>query len=222
MHEKNNVKGRALLALGLCFGVLILSSVFAVRASLDKIAGAGSAAGEPPSDFGQIQGVDAETPVVDSRDSAAGSGSSGQQGSSADYTVPAEGKIIKYHSMESLVYSRTLDQYMTHQGIDIAADLSSEVMAVADGTVTEVYNDDRYGMTVCISHGNGIVSIYSNLSEHGLAETGDEVTQGQVIGNIGNTAMSEALDESHLHFEITKDENTQDPCEYIEEYKSGN
>ena len=117
--------------------------------------------------------------------------------------------------MDMPIYSKTLDQYMTHPGIDIAAALSTKVKAIAAGTVTKVAEDDRYGMTVEITHGNGIVSIYSNLADKGLAEEGDAVSQGDVIGAVGETALFETLEESHLHLEMTRDSAYVDPTEYI-------
>ena len=117
--------------------------------------------------------------------------------------------------MDMPIYSKTLDQYMTHPGVDIAAPLSAKVKAIAHGTITKVYKDDRYGMTVQITHDNGILSIYSNLAEEGIAEMGDVVEQGQVIGAVGETALFETLEEAHLHLEMTKDSACINPADYI-------
>ena len=56
--------------------------------------------------------------------------------------------VTNPYAMEHLLYSITLDQYMTHCGTDIEADADTQVLAVADGTVTAVYTDDRYGLSV--------------------------------------------------------------------------
>lgn len=220
MHGDNKVKSRAAIALALCFCVLVLTSVLAVKSSIDKITNSGSTVTDKETAVSEKQETAAKTPVVDSKDGAQNSGSSDTSPEPAAYIAPIKGDIQLKYSMDSLVYSNTLDQYMTHPGIDIHADLSQEVTAVADGTVTRVYTDDRYGVTVCITHGDGVVSVYSNLAEQGLAETGDEVSQGQTIGNIGDTALFESLDDSHLHFEMKKDGNNADPGEFIKSLKA--
>lgn len=224
MHEENKTKNRAAIALALCFCVLALTSFLAVKSSLNKISDSGITAAENSTSSQQEQQAAAETPVIDSKGQNTGDtqnpGSTQQAAPSApDYIMPVEGPVLLKYSMSSLVYSKTLDQYMTHPGVDISAAKSTEVKAIADGTVSRVYNDDRYGTTVCIIHNDGLTSIYSNLNDYGLAETGDEVKQGDIIGSVGDTALFESLEETHLHFEMTKDGNCTDPGDYIESLK---
>lgn len=209
MREEMKKKNRAAMALTLCFCVMALTSLFAVKASLDKIRDAADTTNTPrrTEDVRESEDVTAETPVVDSRSDAE---------APKEYIAPLKGSVQLKYSMDSLVYSKTLDQYMTHPGVDISAKLSTKVCAISAGTVTKVYNDDRYGMTVQITHKNGLISTYSNLSEQGLAEVGDEVTQGQAIGCVGDTALFESLDETHLHFAMFKDEVPVDPGEYVD------
>lgn len=118
------------------------------------------------------------------------------------YQPPVDGNIIRIFAINSLIYSETLNQWMTHSGVDIAGSKGSEVRSIAEGTVENVYNDDMLGMTVVISHANGCVSIYSNLDENVDVSIGDTVRSRQVIGRIGATAISECLERSHLHFEL--------------------
>lgn len=213
MREEGRKKNRAAIALTLCFCVMALTSLFAVKASLEKIQNAADLSGTASSaeKAGENAEAAARTPVVDSQDN----NSSGTQ--EKKYIMPLSGNVQLKYAMDSLVYSKTLDQYMTHPGVDISAEMSSKVTAVADGTVTKVYNDDRYGMTVQITHKDGCISTYSNLSAQGLAEVGDEVTQGQTIGCVGDTALFESLDESHLHFEMSKNGEYVNPGDYIDE-----
>lgn len=214
MREEKKKKDRTALALVLCFCVVALTSVFAVKAGLDKLNTAEnnieiSKNTKTESDDTQAA---ARTPVVDSRDSK----DSAEKSASADYMAPVDGGTLQLeYSMDMPIYSKTLDQYMTHPGVDIAAPLSTQVKAIAHGTITKVTKDDRYGMTVEITHENGIISTYSNLAEEGLAEMGDVVDQGQVIGAVGETALFETLEESHLHLEMTKDSAYVDPADYI-------
>ena len=224
MHEENKTKNRAAIALALCFCVLALTSFLAVKSSLNKISNSGMTAADNSTSAQHDQQAAAKTPVIDSKGQNTGNsntlGDSQQTApSNPDYIAPVDGPVLLKYAMSSLVYSKTLDQYMTHPGVDIAAKMSSEVSAIADGTVSKVYNDDRYGATVCIVHDNGLSSIYSNLNEHGLAEAGDQVKQGDKIGSVGDSALFESLDEAHLHFEMTKDGNCVDPSEFIESLK---
>lgn len=215
MREEGRKKNRGAMALTLCFCVMALTSLFAVKASIDKIQNAADLTNTAQSADSVEENAEAaaRTPVVDSQEGS----SSGSQ--SSEYIMPVNGAVQLKYAMDSLVYSKTLDQYMTHPGVDISAKLSTKVAAVADGTVTKVYNDDRYGMTVQITHKDGLISTYSNLAEQGLAEVGDEVTQGQTIGCTGDTALFESLDESHLHFGMVKDGEPVDPGQYISKLK---
>ena len=117
--------------------------------------------------------------------------------------------------MDKLIYSVTLDQYMTHCGIDIEAPEDTQVLSIAEGTVTAIYNDDRYGTTIEITHPQKVVSIYSNLSTSEMVEIGDVVTQGQIIGGVGSTGLFESLEPAHLHFEMIQDGSYVNPNKFI-------
>lgn len=217
MREVKKKKDRAALALVLCFCVVALTSVFAVKASLNKINTGGKDMEISNNTKTETEETEAsiKTPVVDSKDTESKTETKAKQKPAADYIAPLEGKVQMKYSMDMPIYSKTLDQYMTHPGIDIASPLSTKVKAIAGGTVTKVSSDDRYGKTVEITHENGIISIYSNLAEQGVAEMGDVVEQGQIIGAVGETALFESSEEAHLHLEMTKDSAYVDPTEYI-------
>ena len=132
-----------------------------------------------------------------------------------EFKMPVEGDILREYAKDSLVYSTTLDEWITHTGIDITAEKTTVVKASAEGTVKSIKNDPRYGLTVVIEHANGFSSVYSNLLTAEFVEEGEQVKQGQTIGTVGNTATFEIADESHLHFEILKDSNSIDPELYL-------
>lgn len=132
-----------------------------------------------------------------------------------EFIIPVEGDILKEYAKDKLVYSATLDEWITHNGIDIAAEKTTVVKSSADGTVKSIKNDPRYGLTVVIEHVNGFKSVYSNLLTAEFVEEGETVEQGQTIGTVGNTATFEIADESHLHFEILKDNENVDPELYL-------
>lgn len=133
------------------------------------------------------------------------------------FKKPVEGEIIKEYAKDKLVYSNTLGEWITHNGVDIKANKTTVVKATAEGTVKSIKNDPRYGLTVVIEHANGFSSVYSNLLTAEFIVEGEKVKQGQTIGTVGTTATFEISDEPHLHFEIKKDGDSLDPTLYIKD-----
>ena len=128
---------------------------------------------------------------------------------------PVEGEVTTNFAKDTLIYSETLQEWVTHNGIDIKADKTTIVKASADGTIKSIKNDPRFGITVVIEHVNGYSTIYANLLTAEFVKEGEEVKQGQTIGTVGNTATFEIADEPHLHFEILKDNEYVDPNLYL-------
>lgn len=131
------------------------------------------------------------------------------------FEKPVEGTIIKNFAKDNLLYSNTLNEWTTHLGVDIKADKTTVVKSAYEGTVESIKNDPRYGLTVIIEHQDGFKTIYSNLLTAEFVVEGEQVTTGQTIGTVGNTATFEIGDESHLHFEILKDNIQVDPTIYL-------
>lgn len=131
------------------------------------------------------------------------------------FIMPINGEIYKEYSMDSLVYSDTLQEWVTHRGIDIQANLEEDVKASADGTVKSIKNDPRYGWSITIEHKDGFNTIYTCLKSVDMVKEGDNVAQGQVIAKVGNSGVFESADGSHLHFEMTKEGGFINPEMYI-------
>lgn len=121
------------------------------------------------------------------------------------FEAPTSGEIIVDYADESLVYSKTLEEWTTHLGVDIKANKASAVTASEDGTIKSIKNDPRYGLTITISHQDGYETVYSNLLTSDFVKEKDEVKKGQTIGTVGETASFEIAEEPHLHFEVYKD-----------------
>lgn len=132
------------------------------------------------------------------------------------FTAPIKGEIIREFAPDSLVYSETLEEWVTHNGIDIKADKTSVVKAAAKGTVYAIKNDPRYGLTVIVNHAGGYQTIYANLLTAEYVVEGEEIDVGQTIGTVGNTATFEISDDYHLHFEVLKDKEYVNPSSYME------
>ena len=131
------------------------------------------------------------------------------------FQAPVAGEITKDFAMETLLYSKTLDEWCTHSGIDIKADKAAVVAASESGKVESIKNDPRYGLTVIISHANGFKTMYSNLLTAEFVKEGEEVEKGQTIATVGETASFEIADETHLHFEMYKDGEVVSPTIYF-------
>ncbi|MCF7844082.1 peptidoglycan DD-metalloendopeptidase family protein [Candidatus Gracilibacteria bacterium] len=88
-----------------------------------------------------------------------------------------------------------------HNGVDIAASPGTSIVASASGRVivarSSGYNGG-YGSMVIISHSNGVQTVYAHMREVNVV-SGQTVSQGEVIGGIGNTGKSTG---PHLHFEV--------------------
>ena len=132
-----------------------------------------------------------------------------------EFTMPVEGEIMREYAKENLLYSQTLDEWVTHFGIDIKADKTSVVKASSAGKVIAIKNDPRYGLTVVIEHTKGFKTVYSNLLTAEYISIGQTVESGQTLGTVGNTATFEILDEYHLHFEILENDENVDPSIYL-------
>lgn len=121
------------------------------------------------------------------------------------YVLPIEGgEVQKKCALDKLVFSQTMQDYRTHAGIDITAELGDPVLCYAPGVVESVKEDPLLGVTVTVKHEYGLVTVYANLDAT-LAQgitPGKQLAVGQVLGYVGNTALSEKAERPHLHFEM--------------------
>lgn len=139
----------------------------------------------------------------------------GVENKQLEFTKPVEGEIIREFAKDNLVYSNTLEEWITHNGIDIKSEQKSIVKSAEAGKVKSIKNDPRYGLTIQIEHKDGYITVYSNLLTSEFVVEGEEVEKGQTIGTVGNTSAFETSDESHLHFEILKDNTPINPIEVL-------
>lgn len=131
------------------------------------------------------------------------------------FVWPVVGDIAVVYSVDELIYNETMSDWRTHDGIDISSLIGTKVMAAADGTVVDVFEDDLIGTTVIIDHGNGLQSIYANLAGTPVVKKDDKVAMGAVIGAVGDTALGETCQVAHLHFAMVKDDVPVDPLKYL-------
>lgn len=134
-----------------------------------------------------------------------------------EFALPVGGVLSQKHSVDTQVFSPTLNEYRVHLGIDIATEEAAPVFAMAPGTVAQIWEDPMMGWSLAISHTGDAVTVYKNLSKQ-FAEgitVGAEVEAGQLLGSVGDTAMIEIAEEPHLHMEMTVKGLQVDPLEYF-------
>lgn len=98
-----------------------------------------------------------------------------------------------------------------HEGLDIAAQSGSNVLAVADGIVSWVGQRGGYGGLVEIDHGNGYVTRYAH-NKTIKVKKGERVNKGQTLALMGSTGRSTG---PHVHFEVLRDGQHVNPYNFI-------
>lgn len=133
------------------------------------------------------------------------------------YIMPVEAKEITANfSLTNPIYSKTLGDWRIHDGVDIAADLNTQVVASNDGVVENILHHDLMGVTVVIKHADGKKTTYSNLDDSVELEEGQIINQGDIVGKVGNTAVFEIADGPHLHFEMSDNGSKINPLDIIQ------
>lgn len=128
------------------------------------------------------------------------------------WTTPVAGTVVTNpYSNGELVKSRTLGEWRTHDGIDLAAAEGEPVKAAADGIVKDVRSDSRWGFVVEVEHGD-VTAYYCGLADSVKVEPGAELKQGDQLGEVGNTSVVEASEEAHLHLGMKQDGKWIDPA----------
>lgn len=118
------------------------------------------------------------------------------------FRLPLSGEIFNPYSDGELIKNETLNEWRTHDGIDIRAAIGSEVCASAQGEVIAVDKDNLWGYYVAIDHGSGYISYYYGLDENISVKVGDKLMGGDLIGLVGESNAAELAMDAHLHFAI--------------------
>ncbi len=98
-----------------------------------------------------------------------------------------------------------------HDGLDFAAETGTNIVAADSGTVTYSGACEGYGNLLILDHKNGFTTYYAHCSTL-YAAVGATPEKGEVIAAVGSTGNSTG---PHLHFEIRKNEEPQDPMLYL-------
>lgn len=116
---------------------------------------------------------------------------------------------------DELSYNATLKQWETHNGIDLQVASGSSVYSILDGKVKDVYSNVLEGNVVVIEHGNGLTSEYGSLGSDLKVKVGDDVSRGDIIGTVSESANCELEAGAHLHFSMFEGDKKIDPAAYL-------
>ncbi len=105
-----------------------------------------------------------------------------------------------------------------HDGVDIQGKIGDPIKAFKGGTVVFAGVMGGYGNTIDIRHDDGSVTRYAHLDKINVQKD-KPVTEGQVIGTLGDSGNAKGLPSPHLHFEIRKGGKDVDPMPILNNAK---
>ncbi len=108
---------------------------------------------------------------------------------------PTKGWLTSYFGMRKSPFT---GRRVMHEGLDIAANIGTPVIATADGIVARISYSSGYGKMVALDHGYGYRTIFGHNSKI-LVKSGQQIKRGDIIAKVGNTGRSTG---SHLHYEL--------------------
>lgn len=153
--------------------------------------------------------ADAQALTSSIRNSGSSSSSSKYNGGIMAWPVPS------CHTVSSGYGGRihpTTGKYKFHGGLDIPGSYGSAIVAANSGKVIWAGNrGDSYGNYVIIDHGGGVSTLYGHSSKV-LVRTGQSVSRGQRIANVGSTGRSTG---PHCHFEVRINGSRVNPNPYV-------
>ena len=113
---------------------------------------------------------------------------------------------------KSILYHE--NTYIQNSGMDFTKNETFDVIAVLEGTVINVKEDELLGKIVEIQHDNNLVSSYQSLGDVSVKKN-DTVKQGQIIGKSGTNSIDKELG-NHLHFELYLNSQVVNPEDYFD------
>lgn len=127
------------------------------------------------------------------------------------FIQPVSGRVTGVYGSQRILNG---EPRAPHWGVDIAAPTGTPVLAPAAGLITLVHADMYFsGGTVFLDHGHGLISAFLHFDEI-LVEVGDYVTQGEVIGRVGESGRATG---PHLDWRISLGDIRIDPMLLLEQ-----
>lgn len=135
------------------------------------------------------------------------------------FSLPLGTAIAFDYSHGELVYSKTMNDWRVHNGVDFSGKVGDSVKAIADGVVEAVFDDELWGTVVVIDHGGEVMAKYCGFGKGSTVKKGDKVKLNDTIGNLGTVPCEEALG-PHIHLEIAVNGEIKDPLSVLGKDKS--
>jgi murein DD-endopeptidase MepM/ murein hydrolase activator NlpD len=122
-----------------------------------------------------------------------------------DFIWPVTGRITGVFGSQRILNG---EPRRPHNGVDIAANTGTPIVAPAAGVVVFVHPDMYFnGATVILDHGHGLTSVYCHMHRIKV-EPGQTIEQGQPIGEVGASGRATG---PHLHWGVELLQNRIDP-----------
>ena len=132
--SKSGIAGGVYIALAICVVTVMVLSIYSINTDFGELS---------DNDIFSIPDIsETESTPDDSSDLPAGTDESGiPANTEPSYVLPFEGDIIKGYSVDALVYSLTMKDYRTHEGVDLAGEEGDQVKCYSDSYVTAITDD---------------------------------------------------------------------------------
>ncbi|MEG1650459.1 MAG: M23 family metallopeptidase [Oscillospiraceae bacterium] len=127
------------------------------------------------------------------------------------YTRPLQGEVTNAFSGSELVKSATMNDWRTHNGVDYSAAVGDKVTAIYSGEVTRAEKDALWGNIIELKLETGYHVLYANLAAFDTVKVGQRISQGDILGAVGSTALVESGELPHLHLEVKSGSKFVDP-----------
>jgi len=164
-------------------------------------AGVTTGAGDPPAPAASTKTAEtAETPTV----------------SAPVYVRPVSGAVITPFSGDELLFQPTLGDWRVHTGTDFTAEPNETVLALTDGTVSDVFDDGLYGTCVSLVHTADLTTTYRGLTDVRVV-AGQAVAAGEALGMCAEQMDAEAALGTHIHVEAARAGTPVDVLELLSE-----
>lgn len=125
---------------------------------------------------------------------------------------PVENANVSKEFSEDAVYNKTMGDYRSHLGLDFKCKKSDKVLAMSDGVVGDIYDDERMGQVIILDCGSFMI-YYSGVDDVKV-NVNDNIAKGDVLSNVGEIPC-ESKDGIHLHTAIRVNGSYIDPLSVI-------
>ncbi|MEG2595767.1 MAG: M23 family metallopeptidase [Ruthenibacterium sp.] len=135
-----------------------------------------------------------------------------QPAQTPSFVLPVTGATLLAFSGDTLVFNETMQDWRTHNGMDIACALGGGVNAPTAATVSKIETDAQWGDVIELTS-DTLTMRFAGVKAVNLV-VGDAVKQGAPLGAL--TAIpAESATPAHLHFEMLEGEKNVDPAKYF-------